>query len=211
MASTKPPQWSAAAGWGLVLTLILATACGNADPPPSGESTGDSGVQATAAIGGDGSGSADEVPGSGRTGSVRPGIDVLLSDSLHLVRGRRVGLITNQTGVGRDGTPSIDLLWEHPEVELVALFSPEHGIRGDAPEGETIEEDVDSGTGLVVHSLYGDTRSPTPEMLEGIDVLLFDMQDVGARYYTYVSTMTLAMEAAAREGVRFLVLDRPNP
>ncbi|MFW6199136.1 MAG: exo-beta-N-acetylmuramidase NamZ domain-containing protein [Gemmatimonadota bacterium] len=148
---------------------------------------------------------------AGEARPVRPGIDVVLSDSLHLLRGRRIGLITNQTGVGRGGTSGIDLLWEHPEVELVALFSPEHGIRGDAPEGEIIEEEVDSATGLVVHSLYGETRAPTSEMLEGIDVLLFDIQDVGARYFTYVSTMALAMEAAAPEDIHFVVLDRPNP
>ncbi len=141
----------------------------------------------------------------------RPGIDVLLADSLHLVEGRRVGLVTNHTGISADGTPSIDLLFGHPEIELVGLFSPEHGIRGTAPPGALIDDTVDAPTGLPVYSLYGATRSPTPAMLEGIDVLLFDIQDIGARYYTYVYTMALAMAAAGEASIRFVVLDRPNP
>ena len=144
-------------------------------------------------------------------GDVRPGIEVLLSDSLALVRGRRAGLITNHTGRDRGGTPSIDLLAAHPEVELVALFSPEHGIRGRAEAGVRVEGGVDKRTGLPIHSLYGATTKPTPEMLDGIEVLLFDIQDVGARYYTYLSTMALAMEAAGELGIPFVVLDRPNP
>ena len=147
----------------------------------------------------------------GGAAAVRPGIEVLLSDSLDLVRGRRVGLITNHTGRDRAGVPSIDLLADHPEVELVALYSPEHGIRGSAEAGVRVSDSVDGRTGLPIHSLYGDTRSPTDEMLEGIEVLLFDIQDVGARYYTYLSTMALAMEAAGDRGIPFVVLDRPNP
>ena len=143
--------------------------------------------------------------------TVRPGIEVLLSDSLHLVAGRRTGLITNHTGIDSRGRSSIDLLHEHPEIRLVALFGPEHSIRGDAQDGVIIESSVDARTGLPIHSLYGATRKPTPSMLEGIEVLLFDMQDVGARYYTYVSTMALAMEAAGEHGIPFVVLDRPNP
>ena len=142
---------------------------------------------------------------------VRPGIEVLLSDSLSLVRGRRAGLITNHTGRDRSGTPSIDLLAANPEVELVALYSPEHGIRGSAEAGVGVAGSVDERTGLPVHSLYGETRTPTAEMLEGVEVLLFDIQDVGARYYTYLSTMALAMEAAGEHGIPFVVLDRPNP
>ena len=142
---------------------------------------------------------------------VRPGIEVLLEDSLHLVAGRNVGLITNQTAVDSSGRSSIDRIHEHPSVELVALFAPEHGIRGTADPGETIEDDVDVETGLPIHSLYGTVRSPTPEMLDGIDVLLVDFQDIGARYWTYVSTMTLAMEAAAEQGIAVVILDRPNP
>jgi uncharacterized protein YbbC (DUF1343 family) len=144
-------------------------------------------------------------------GPIRPGIEVLLEDSLHLVERRRVGLITNQTGVDASGRSSIDRIYEHPSVDLVALFAPEHGIRGTTEGGETIEDDVDVETGLPIFSLYGAVLSPTPEMLGGIDVLLIDFQDVGARYWTYVSTMTLAMEAAAEQEISVVVLDRPNP
>lgn len=144
-------------------------------------------------------------------GPVRPGIDVLLSGDLAPIRGARVGLITNHTGVGAGGESSIDLLHARPEFELVALFSPEHGIRGTAEAGERVESGRDGRTGLPIHSLYGETRKPTPEMLEGIDVLLFDIQDIGTRYYTYVWTMALALEAAAENDVRMIVLDRPNP
>ena len=147
----------------------------------------------------------------GEFGPVRPGIEVLLEDSLHLVAGKRVGLITNQTGVDSSGRSSIDRLFEHADVELVALFTPEHGIRGTAEAGELVNDEVDSKTGLPIYSLYGTVRKPTPEMLEGIDVILADYQDIGARYWTYVSTMTLAMEAAAEEGIPVVVLDRPNP
>jgi len=148
---------------------------------------------------------------SGAVEAVRPGIEVLLSDSLQVVAGLRVGLITNQTGIDREGRSDIDRLYEHPAVDLVALYAPEHGIRGDAAEGVLVASDVDERTGLPIHSLYGSTLRPTPEMLAGVDILLFDMQDVGARYYTYVSTMALAMEAAGEVGIRFVVLDRPNP
>jgi len=144
-------------------------------------------------------------------GPIRPGIEVLLEDSLHLVERRRVGLITNQTGVDASGRSSIDRIHEHPAVDLVALFAPEHGIRGTTQGGETIEDDVDVETGLPIFSLYGAVLSPTLEMLDGIDVLLIDFQDVGARYWTYVSTMTLAMEAAAEQEISVVVLDRPNP
>jgi len=150
--------------------------------------------------------------GSGeREAAVLPGLEVLLSDSLHLVRGLRVGLITNHTGMDSAGKPSIDRLFEAPDVDLVALYSPEHGIRGTVRGGDPIESGSDETTGLPIYSLYGDTRKPTPEMLEGIDVLLFDIQDVGARYYTYVSTMAMGMEAAGEAGIPFVVLDRPNP
>ncbi len=143
--------------------------------------------------------------------TVRPGIDVLLADSSHLIDGRRVGLITNRSGVGRDGTSSIDLLHGYAGAELAALFAPEHGIRGTEAEGSAIEDATDEETGLPIYSLYGETRAPTPEMLASVDVLAFDIQDIGARYYTYVSTMALAMEAAGRAGIPMIVLDRPNP
>ena len=142
---------------------------------------------------------------------VRPGLEVLLSDSIHLIQGLRVGLITNHTGIDSRRVHGIDRLAAVPQVELAALFSPEHGIRGEAEGGVGIQSQEDERTGLPIHSLYGETRKPTPEMLEGLDALLFDIQDVGARYYTYVSTMALAMEAAGEAGIPFLVLDRPNP
>ena len=142
---------------------------------------------------------------------VRPGVEVLISDSLHLVSGKRVGLITNQTGIDRSGRSDIDILADHPEITLAALYAPEHGIRGEERAGAAIESGVDERSGVAIHSLYGDTRKPTSDMLKGVDVLVFDMQDVGARYYTYVSTMALAMEAAGEHNVPFLVLDRPNP
>jgi uncharacterized protein YbbC (DUF1343 family) len=154
--------------------------------------------------------------------TVRAGVNVLLSDSLHLVRGKRVGLVTNHTGIYQGavgqvaGSPRelgsiIDALHEAPDVELVALFGPEHGIRGLFEAGVQIESAVDEQTGVPIHSLYGGTLRPTSEMLEGVDILVFDMQDIGARYYTYVSTMAYAMEAAGEQGIPFVVLDRPNP
>jgi uncharacterized protein YbbC (DUF1343 family) len=146
-----------------------------------------------------------------RGGLVVPGLEVLLRDSLHLVRGKRVGLITNHTAVTREGRSAIDLLHEHPDVRLVALFGPEHGIRGTVDGGERIGTQRDPRTGVTIYSLYGATERPTPAMLRNVDVLLFDMQDIGARAYTYVWTMTMAMEEAARAGIPFIVLDRPNP
>jgi uncharacterized protein YbbC (DUF1343 family) len=142
---------------------------------------------------------------------VRPGVEAFLDNPPAAVRGRRVGLITNQTGVDRAGTLTIDRLAASEAVELVALFSPEHGIRGAAAPGEKVASGTDERTGLPIHSLYGDTRKPTPEMLRGIDALVFDIQDIGARPYTYVYTMALGMEAAAGAKIPFVVLDRPNP
>lgn len=150
-------------------------------------------------------------PAASPGGDVRPGVEVLIRDSLELVSGLSAGLITNHTGVDRQGRSSIDRLAALDTVDLVALYSPEHGIRGEVDAGQEVAGERDPKTGLPVHSLYGDTRKPTPEMLERVEVLLFDIQDVGARYYTYVSTMGLAMEAAAEEGIPFVVLDRPNP
>ncbi len=141
--------------------------------------------------------------------TTRPGIDVLLTDSLHLVRDRRVGLLTNQTGVDRTGQDDLTRLRD-AGVVVTALFSPEHGFRG-ALDVENIGHGVDSATGLPVFSLYGAVREPTPDMLARIDVLLVDLQDIGSRTYTYVSTALLALGAAARSGVPVVVLDRPNP
>ena len=155
-----------------------------------------------------------EVPES-EARQVRSGIEVLLSDSLHLVQGKNVGLLTNHTGIywTSDGIvgSTIDALYEANNVDLVALYAPEHGIRGQEQAGAAIDSGRDERTGVPIHSLYGEVRKPTPAMLEGVDVLLFDMQDIGARYYTYVSTMALAMEAAGEQDIPFIVLDRPNP
>lgn len=148
---------------------------------------------------------------SPRTGGVIPGVEVLLRDSLHLLRDKRVGLITNHSGRDRRGVSTIDLLYRAPGVKLVALFAPEHGLRGAAKAGETIATTTDSATGLPIYSLYGETRVPTPEMLRDVDVLVYDIQDVGARVYTYEWTMALSAEAAGKLGKKFVVLDRPNP
>ncbi|MFC1731810.1 exo-beta-N-acetylmuramidase NamZ domain-containing protein [candidate division KSB1 bacterium] len=139
------------------------------------------------------------------------GIDILIEKQLYLVTGKRIGLITNPSGVNRNLEPTADILQNHPDIRLTALFSPEHGIRGDMEAGSTVSSTVDSKTGLPVYSLYGETRKPTPEMLSDIDLLLFDIQDVGVRPYTYISTMAYAMEAAKEAGITFCVLDRPNP
>jgi uncharacterized protein YbbC (DUF1343 family) len=145
------------------------------------------------------------------TARVVPGLEVLLRDSAHLVRGRRVGFLTNQSAVTSTGESGIDLLHASPDVNLVALYGPEHGLRGGIEGGVKIESGVDERTGVPVHSLYGSVQRPTPAMLRGVEVLLFDMQDVGARPYTFVWTMAMAMEAAAAQGIPFVVLDRPNP
>ena len=142
---------------------------------------------------------------------VSPGITVLLRDSSQLIAGKRVGLITNHTARDEKGRTTIDLLHHAPGVRLTALFAPEHGIRGAAPGGARISSGVDEKTGVRIYSLYGDTKTPTRRMLEDVDVLVYDIQDVGARMYTYVWTMTLAAEAAKKAGKKFIVLDRPNP
>jgi uncharacterized protein YbbC (DUF1343 family) len=126
---------------------------------------------------------AADLPAQAAAGVV-PGIEVLLTDSLHLITGKRVGLLTNHSGRDRKGTSSIDLLFKAPGVKLTALYGPEHGIRGVAKAGEKISSGVDSATGVTVYSLYGDVQSPTPDMLKDIYVLVYDIQDVGARVYT---------------------------
>jgi uncharacterized protein YbbC (DUF1343 family) len=145
----------------------------------------------------------------GPDGGVLTGIDVLARDGFKQLDGRNVGLITNHTGVDRFGKPTIELLQAAPNVRLLALFSPEHGLKGALDE--RVADSTDPLTGLKVHSLYGKTNRPTPEMLEGLDTLVFDIQDIGTRFYTYISTMGLAMEEAARHKLRLVVLDRPNP
>ncbi len=143
------------------------------------------------------------------TQGVRPGLDVLLTDSVHLVHGKRVGVVTNQTGVDAAGTDAITRLGQSG-VTLTAIFSPEHGFRG-VLDVENIGHGVDSATGLPIFSLYGAVRAPTPEMLDLVDVLLVDLQDIGARTYTYVSTALRTLEAATLKGIPVIVLDRPNP
>ncbi len=141
---------------------------------------------------------------------VRPGIEVLLADSSHLVAGRSVGLVTNHTGIGADGISDVEKLLA-AGVALKALYSPEHGFRGAAAPGEHVATTTDSATGLPIYSLYGSTAAPTDSMLAGIDVMLVDLQDVGARYYTYISTALEVMKSARRKGIPVLILDRPNP
>lgn len=143
------------------------------------------------------------------SGSTQNGIDVLVSRHFESLAGMKIGLITNHTGRDRYGNPTIDLLRGAPGVDLVALFTPEHGIRGDVEAD--VSDSTDVRTGLPIYSLYGERRAPALEQVEGLDALVFDIQDIGARFYTYVSTMGLAMEAAAAGGVKFVVLDRINP
>jgi len=141
-----------------------------------------------------------------------PGIEVFLADVPASLKGKRVGLITNQSAVDRSRTPDIDLIAQHPDLQLVALLAPEHGIRGTVAAGERIQDEVDTKTGVPVYSLYlAEDRGPTPEMLKDVDVLVYDLQEVGGRTWTYVSTMALSMMAAKRKGIPFVVLDRPNP
>lgn len=142
---------------------------------------------------------------------VRTGIEVLREQGFDILRGKRVGLITNPTGVDRTLRSTIDILAAAPDVNLVALFGPEHGVRGDYAAGNEIAASTDDATGVPVFSLYGSTRKPTEEMLKNVDVLVYDIQDIGCRSYTFISTMGLAMEAATDHGIPFVVLDRPNP
>lgn len=141
--------------------------------------------------------------------ATRAGIDVLVEEGFARLKGRKVGLITNHTGRAADGTPTIDLLAKAEGVKLVALFSPEHGIRGELDE--KVGDSVDAKTGLPVYSLYGERRKPTAETLKGVDTLVYDIQDIGCRFYTYISTLGLVLEAAKEHGLRVVVLDRPNP
>ena len=143
--------------------------------------------------------------------TVKTGIEVLRDKGFAGLAGRRVGLVTNPSGVDRHLKSTIDILFEAPEVNLVALYGPEHGVRGDVYAGGKIDDTKDEATGLPVYSLYGSTRKPTPEMLEGIDVMVYDIQDVGARSYTFISTLGLVMEACAAKDIEVMVLDRPNP
>lgn len=142
---------------------------------------------------------------------IKTGLEVLKSKNFKVLEGKRVGLITNPTGIDNNVKSTIDVLFEAKNVKLVALFGPEHGVRGDVHAGDKVDNMADPKTGLPVYSLYGKTRKATPEMLKGIDVLVYDIQDIGCRSFTYISTMGLAMEAAAENNIEFVVLDRPNP
>lgn len=142
---------------------------------------------------------------------VKLGIDVLRERNFDVLKGKRVGLITNPTGVDQNLKSTIDILFESKECKLTALYGPEHGVRGDFSAGKEIDFYTDAKTNLPVYSIYGKTRKPTPEMLKGIDVLVYDIQDIGCRSYTFISTLGLAMEAAAENNIPFIVLDRPNP
>jgi len=143
--------------------------------------------------------------------SVLPGVDVLVAEKVDLIKGKRVGLITNPTGVTAALQSTIDVLHQQPDVELVALYGPEHGVRGDVEAGKRIASYTDEKTGVPVYSLYGKTRMPTGKMLQDVDVLIYDIQDIGSRAYTYIYTMALAMQAAKENDIPFIVLDRPNP
>lgn len=142
---------------------------------------------------------------------VRPGIEVLRDSGFEGLQGRRVGLVTNPSGVDCDLRSTIDILAEAPGVNLVALYAPEHGVRGDIYAGGKVESGRDDHTGLPVHSLYGSTRQPTKEMLKGVDIIVYDIQDVGTRSYTFISTLGLVMRTCAEMGIPVMVLDRPNP
>ena len=143
--------------------------------------------------------------------TVRNGVDVLLEDPSSFIGDARIGLITNPTGVTMGLYSTLDAFHEHPGIDLAAVFGPEHGARGDAQDALPVESRVDEATGIPVYSLYGEVRRPPAEMLEGVELLVFDIQDVGARFYTYVSTLTHALEAAEEHGKGVVVLDRPNP
>ncbi|MEP0861424.1 MAG: DUF1343 domain-containing protein [Ignavibacterium sp.] len=142
---------------------------------------------------------------------VKTGIEVLREKNFDILKGKRVGLVTNPTGIDSKLKSTIDILFEAPEVNLVALYGPEHGVRGNYSAGEYVDFYIDESTKLPVYSLYGKTRKPTTEMLKDVDVLVFDIQDIGSRSYTYISTMGLVMEAAAENNKEVVILDRPNP
>lgn len=207
-----------------LLLLAVAAACGG---PDEGESIDDAtSAQPLDAADGEGSGpvttvaatttqaSADEdedaVEDAGPATGLLVGAEVLAADDFSLLAGRRVGVVLNQASTVGSGT-LLEAMTASDNVDLVALFGPEHGILGNLPAGVPVSDTIDPLSGAPVFSLYGDTKRPTPESLANVDVLVFDLQDVGARVYTYISTMGLAMQAAAEAGIPFVVLDRPNP
>ena len=151
-------------------------------------------------------------PSTNTSAAVRPGIEVFLADIPQRIRGKRVAVLANHSAVDRAGNLAIDLIAQHKDLKLVALFAAEHGIRGDAMNGVRIEDDTDPKTGVPIYSLYkAEDRGPTEQMLKDVDAIIYDLQEVGGRTWTYVSSMALSMQAAARKGLPFVVLDRPNP
>ena len=147
----------------------------------------------------------------GAMAQVKPGVEVLRDRNFDILQGKRVGLITNPSGVDNKLRSTVDILNQAPGVRLTGLYGPEHGVRGDVHAGDNVGNSVDAATGVPVHSIYGKYRKPTPEMLDSVDVLVYDIQDNGCRSFTFISTMGLAMEACAELGKEFVVLDRPNP
>jgi uncharacterized protein YbbC (DUF1343 family) len=142
---------------------------------------------------------------------IKVGAEVLLEKNLDLIKGKSIGIITNHSAIFHDGKHLVDILNEIPEIKIVALFGPEHGVRGDEPDGAKVGDEVDQKTKIKIYSLYGERTKPTPEMLKGIDILIYDIQDVGARFYTFQSTLFLTLEAAGENNIKYIVLDRPNP
>ena len=143
--------------------------------------------------------------------SARTGLDNALRENFSMFKGKAVGVVTNHTAVDRNGDHLVDLLHGAEDITVKAIFGPEHGFRGDEEGGIYLEDNIDPKSGAPVYSLYGRNRKPTPEMLSGVDVLIFDIQDIGARFYTYITTMGNAMEAAAENALPIYILDRPNP
>ncbi len=181
----------------IIAALALVAACARTPAPASAPSAPATGASMAA---------------PNRAATVRPGIETFLADIPPALRGKRVGLITNHTGIDRSRTSDIDLIAQHPDLKLVALLAPEHGIRGNIEAGEKVVDEKDPKTGVPVYSLYmSEDRGPTPEMLKDVDMMVYDLQEVGGRTWTYVSTMALSMMAAAKKGIPFVVLDRPNP
>ena len=152
-----------------------------------------------------------KAPAEAASPVVKTGIEVLRDRGFEGLVGKRVGLVTNPSGVDRYLNSTVDILFNAPGVELVALYGPEHGVRGDMYAGDKVADSKDPVTGLPVHSIYGATRKPTPEMLKGVDIIVYDIQDVGVRSYTFISSLGLVMEACGELGIEVMVLDRPNP
>ena len=148
---------------------------------------------------------------AGQENGVRTGLDVLLEDYSDYLKGKTIGLVTNHTGISRKGEKNYKLFENNPDITLKRIFAPEHGFYGEASAGAKVEYDNQKDSGPEIVSLYGKTRKPTAEMLDGIDLVIYDIQDVGARFYTYISTLGIVMEAAGENGVNVMVLDRPNP